>query len=100
MRYYDITMHVECFLSEDKTNPRGYYYNTNQEKMIPRQLFSYIMFKSERKGRSIQAWIGFALQTSLAKSTEEIKTTSTTSRRRFFDANPGLRFTLRCRNRS
>mmetsp|Transcript_26601 Transcript_26601/g.58545 ORF Transcript_26601/g.58545 Transcript_26601/m.58545 type:complete len:231 (-) Transcript_26601:36-728(-) len=56
---YDITMHVECFLVEDNTNSRGYYYNTNQEQMIPRQLFSYIMFKSEGKGKSIQAWIGF-----------------------------------------
>ena len=92
---FDMNMHVDAFLRENKDNPRGLYCNTSQEQMIPRQFFSYIIYKSVREGRSIQAWVGYPLQTFIGKSTDETKTT-TTSSRQFFDANSGLKFTPHC----
>ena len=94
----DINLHVDAFLEINRKNKTGPYRNSEREEVIPRQLLSYIMYRSDRKGRSIQAWIGYALQTFLNKSSDEIKT-QTTSSKRFYDSNPGLRFTPRKRKR-
>ena len=94
----DINLHVDAFLEINRKSETGPYHNSEREEVIPRQLLSYIMYRSDRKGRSIQAWIGYALQTFLNKSSDEIKT-QTTSSKRFYDSNPGLRFTPRKRKR-
>ena len=54
-RRYDIDMHVDGFLMDDKDNRKGLYHNSNGEQIIPRQLFAYIIFRTPRDGVSIQA---------------------------------------------
>ena len=76
---YDIDMHVDAFLMDNKDNPRGPYYNLKREQMIPRQLLLYTKFRTKREGKSIKAWIGYALQDFLSKSQEETKTFITSS---------------------
>mmetsp|Transcript_12858 Transcript_12858/g.27242 ORF Transcript_12858/g.27242 Transcript_12858/m.27242 type:complete len:119 (+) Transcript_12858:244-600(+) len=94
---YNIDMHADAFLIDDRHKGKDYCHNTNWEQMIPGQLFAYIMFRTKREGKSIQSWIRFALQDFLSKSLDETKT-FTTSSGKFFDANPGLKFTPQRRN--
>ena len=94
----DMNLHVDAFLEINRKNETGPYHNSEQEEVIPHHLLSYIMYRSNRKGRSIQAWKGYALQTFLNKTSDEIRT-QTTSSKRFYDLNPALRFTPRKRKR-
>ena len=94
----DINLHVDAFLEINRKSKTGPYHNSERKEIIPCQLLSYIMYRSDRKGRSIQARIGYALQTFLNKSADEIRT-QTTSSKRFYDSNPGSRFTPRKRKR-
>ena len=94
----DVNLHVDAFLDINRKNKTGPYCNSDREEIIPRHLLSYIMYREKRDGRSVQAWIGYALQTFLDKTSDEIKT-QTTSSKRFFDANPGLTLTPRKRKR-
>mmetsp|Transcript_27725 Transcript_27725/g.59260 ORF Transcript_27725/g.59260 Transcript_27725/m.59260 type:complete len:123 (-) Transcript_27725:275-643(-) len=71
---YDIDMHVDAFLMDDKDNPKGFYRNFNREQIIPRQLFAYIMFRIPRDEVSIQAWIGYTLQRFHSKTLDKTKT--------------------------
>mmetsp|Transcript_20892 Transcript_20892/g.42999 ORF Transcript_20892/g.42999 Transcript_20892/m.42999 type:complete len:99 (-) Transcript_20892:224-520(-) len=96
---YDINKHIKAFLSEDRDNKKGCYHNANWEQVISRQLLSYIMFRTNRRGKSIQAWIKYALQNFLGK-TQEDSTRFTGNCWRFYESNPGLKFTPRHCNRS
>ena len=94
----DINLHVDAFLEINRKNKTDPYRNSDRKEIIPRHLLSYIMYREKRDGKSIQAWIGYALQTFLNKTSDEIRI-QTTSSKRFFDTNPGLTLTPRKRKR-